>query len=171
MENRINVKSEYNSLAKLTDYLKKETSFEASIDYDSWDIRTDANGQMEKCVLLKKSSMHGLKMYFNKSNELVISYIIPNKIMNAYFGKSVKARKNILEIVTGIIKSALLSGSQKKAYEEMELDRGFKETDPLGGYDPYSSSKGCSELVTSSYRNSFFNKNKNSNTENIELSS
>ncbi len=34
---------------------------------------------------------------------------------------------------------------------------GYRETEPLGGYDPYSNSKGCAELVTSSYRNSFFN--------------
>lgn len=122
MENRINVKSEYNSLDKLSEYLKKETPYDCSTEYDSWDIRTDANGQMEKCILIKKSAMHGMKAYFNKSNELEMSYIIPNKIMNAYFGKSVKARKNILEIVTGIIKNAALSGSQKKAYQEMELE-------------------------------------------------
>ena len=40
--------------------------------------------------------------------------------MNAYFGKSVKARKSILEVVGGIIKNAFLSGSQKKAFGEME---------------------------------------------------
>ncbi|MDP3013382.1 MAG: CDP-glucose 4,6-dehydratase, partial [Candidatus Subteraquimicrobiales bacterium] len=34
---------------------------------------------------------------------------------------------------------------------------GYRENDPMGGYDPYSASKGCAELVTSSYRNSFFN--------------
>jgi hypothetical protein len=122
MENKITLKSEYNSLEKLNDYLKKESEFDCSIDYDSWDIRTDANGQMEKCILLKKSSMHGMKVYFNKNNELVMSYIIPNKIMNAYFGKSVKARKSILEVVGGIIKNAVLSGSQKTAYQEMELE-------------------------------------------------
>jgi CDP-glucose 4,6-dehydratase len=33
----------------------------------------------------------------------------------------------------------------------------YRETDVMGGYDPYSSSKGCSELITASYRNSFFN--------------
>ena len=36
---------------------------------------------------------------------------------------------------------------------------GFSEDSPMGGYDPYSSSKGCAELVTSAYRNSFFNPN------------
>ena len=34
---------------------------------------------------------------------------------------------------------------------------GYRENEPMGGYDPYSNSKSCSELVTSSFRNSFFN--------------
>ncbi|MBA7680025.1 CDP-glucose 4,6-dehydratase [subsurface metagenome] len=34
---------------------------------------------------------------------------------------------------------------------------GYRENDPMGGYDPYSSSKGCSELITAAYRKSFFN--------------
>lgn len=44
-----------------------------------------------------------------------------------------------------------------KCYENKEQSIGYKETDPMGGYDPYSSSKGCAELLISSYRNSFFN--------------
>jgi len=38
----------------------------------------------------------------------------------------------------------------------LEQELGYKESDPMGGHDPYSNSKGCSELVTASYRNSFF---------------
>lgn len=44
-----------------------------------------------------------------------------------------------------------------KCYENKEWVWGYRENDPMGGFDPYSSSKGCSELVTSAYRNSFFN--------------
>ncbi len=43
-----------------------------------------------------------------------------------------------------------------KCYENKEWIWGYREDDRLGGFDPYSSSKSCSELVTSSYRNSFF---------------
>ena len=39
-----------------------------------------------------------------------------------------------------------------KCYENIEKDYSYKETDPMGGYDPYSASKGASELVISSYR-------------------
>ena len=44
-----------------------------------------------------------------------------------------------------------------KCYENREWVWGYRENDPLGGYDPYSSSKACSELVTEGYRKSFFN--------------
>ncbi|MEO6316421.1 MAG: CDP-glucose 4,6-dehydratase [Chitinophagaceae bacterium] len=44
-----------------------------------------------------------------------------------------------------------------KVYENKEQQRLFKESDRLGGYDPYSASKACTELVVSSFRNSFFN--------------
>ena len=52
---------------------------------------------------------------------------------------------------------AILNVTTDKCYENKERRRGYKESEPLGGYDPYSSSKACSELVTSAYRNSFFN--------------
>lgn len=44
-----------------------------------------------------------------------------------------------------------------KVYENRETGRGFREEDPLDGFDPYSNSKSCSELVTHSYIRSFFN--------------
>lgn len=44
-----------------------------------------------------------------------------------------------------------------KCYENREQEKGYKESDPMGGYDPYSSSKGACELAISSWRNSFFN--------------
>ena len=43
-----------------------------------------------------------------------------------------------------------------KCYENREWPHGYREIDPMGGYDPYSSSKGCAELVTAAYRQSFF---------------
>jgi len=52
---------------------------------------------------------------------------------------------------------AIVNITSDKAYENKEQTVGYKENDPMGGYDPYSSSKGCAELLTSSYRNSYFN--------------
>lgn len=44
-----------------------------------------------------------------------------------------------------------------KCYENQESKRGYRESDPLGGYDPYSSSKAGTELIANAYRSSFFN--------------
>jgi CDP-glucose 4,6-dehydratase len=43
-----------------------------------------------------------------------------------------------------------------KCYENREWEWGYRENEPMGGYDPYSNSKGCAELVTDAYRRSFF---------------
>jgi len=120
MENVITIKNEYNSLDKLYEFLKKDSNYEYSKEYDIWEHRIDANGQMEQCLVIKKSAMHAIKVFFVNDNTAKINYIIPNKMMHAYFGKSVKARRNILEIITGLIKGAVLAPSQKKAFEELE---------------------------------------------------
>lgn len=66
---------------------------------------------------------------------------------------------------------AIINVTSDKCYENKEWIWGYRENDPMGGYDPYSVSKGCSELVTSAYRNSFFNLNDYGKTHNILLSS
>lgn len=53
---------------------------------------------------------------------------------------------------------AILNVTSDKCYENQEREAGYKENEPMGGHDPYSNSKGCSELVTSAYRKSFFEK-------------
>jgi len=50
-----------------------------------------------------------------------------------------------------------------KCYENKEWVWGYRENEPMGGYDPYSNSKGCSELVTSAYRQSYFSSPNSSN--------
>ena len=64
---------------------------------------------------------------------------------------------NILECVRNSesVKS-FLNVTTDKVYENKEWCWGYRENEPLDGYDPYSNSKSCSELVTHSYKNSFF---------------
>jgi len=50
---------------------------------------------------------------------------------------------------------AVVNITTDKCYENDNRSEGYKESDPMGGFDPYSSSKGCAELVTSAYRRSF----------------
>lgn len=51
---------------------------------------------------------------------------------------------------------AIINVTSDKCYENREWIWGYRENDPMGGHDPYSSSKGCAELLTQSYRKSFF---------------
>ena len=52
---------------------------------------------------------------------------------------------------------AVVNVTTDKCYENQEWVWGYRENEPMGGFDPYSSSKGCAELVTAAYRNSYFN--------------
>ncbi len=52
---------------------------------------------------------------------------------------------------------AVVNVTTDKVYENREWHWGYRENEPMGGYDPYSNSKGCSELVTAAYRSSYFN--------------
>jgi len=65
---------------------------------------------------------------------------------------------NLLEAIkiAGSVK-AVLNVTTDKCYENREWYWGYRENEPMGGYDPYSNSKACSELVTTAFRNSFFN--------------
>lgn len=79
---------------------------------------------------------------------------------------------NVLEAVrrTESVRVCVIITSDK-CYENRECLRGYRETDPMGGFDPYSSSKGCAELVVASYRKSFFNPAKYGELHNVALSS
>ena len=55
---------------------------------------------------------------------------------------------------------AVVCVTSDKCYENREWIWGYRENEAMGGYDPYSSSKGCAEIVAAAYRNSFFNPNR-----------
>jgi len=120
MNNTITINNQYNSLDSLNDFLQTASTYKCYKEYDIWEQRLDIKGQMEQCLVLKKSNMHAVKLYFTKENTVKLNHIIPNKLMNAYFGKSQKRYQNILEIVTGKIKEVVLAGSQQKAFKELE---------------------------------------------------
>lgn len=73
------------------------------------------------------------------------------------FETNIMGTINLFEAVRCIdTVKVIVNITSDKCYENMEISRGYKEADPKGGSDPYSSSKGCSELITSSYRKSYF---------------
>jgi CDP-glucose 4,6-dehydratase len=73
------------------------------------------------------------------------------------FATNLMGTLNFLEAVRGTpsVKAAIVVTSDK-CYENNETSRGYRETDPLGGHDPYSASKACAEIACASYRRSFF---------------
>ena len=68
---------------------------------------------------------------------------------------------HVLESIRALdcVRSAVIVTTDK-CYENKEWAWGYRESEPMGGHDPYSSSKGCAELVTASYRQSYFSPEK-----------
>ncbi len=82
------------------------------------------------------------------------SYLIPAET----FEVNVVGTANLLEVVNKMKGNcAVVIITTDKVYENKEQHILYSETDVLGGYDPYSASKACTEIVVSSFRNSFFN--------------
>ncbi|MDE4078801.1 CDP-glucose 4,6-dehydratase [Methanosphaera sp. Vir-13MRS] len=105
-----------------------------------------------------------LKKVFNEYEpEIVIHMAAQPIVRDSYkdplytYQTNVMGTVNICECIrqTGSVKS-FLNVTTDKVYENVEKDEGYVEDDKLDGYDPYSNSKSCSELVTHSYNNSFF---------------
>lgn len=72
------------------------------------------------------------------------------------YSSNVMGTVNILEAARRCDSvAAIVNVTTDKCYENLERLEGYREDEPLGGHDPYSSSKACAELVTSSYRRSF----------------
>ncbi len=74
---------------------------------------------------------------------------------------NVTGTANLLEGITKLTdRCDIVIVTTDKVYENRETEIYYKESDPLGGYDPYSSSKACTELLVSSFRQSFFHPEK-----------
>jgi CDP-glucose 4,6-dehydratase len=106
---------------------------------------------------------HLVKTIKKHQPEIVIHMAAQALVRESYknpaetYAVNVMGTVNVLEAVrqVGGVK-ALVNVTSDKCYENREWVWGYREHEALGGYDPYSNSKGCSELVTSAYRNSFF---------------
>lgn len=99
--------------------------------------------------------------------ELVIHMAAQPLVRHSYanpvetYSTNVMGTVNVLESIrkTDSVRAAVVVTTDK-CYENKEWVWGYRENDPMGGHDPYSSSKGCAELVTSAYQKSFFTNSK-----------
>lgn len=106
---------------------------------------------------------------FNKFKPEIVFHLAAQPIVRDSYKEprytyetNVMGTVNVLECtrLVGCVKS-LLNITTDKVYLNKDIkDHAFKESEPLDGYDPYSNSKSCSELVTHSYIKSFFNDNR-----------
>ena len=110
---------------------------------------------------------NALRDALNKASpEIIIHMAAQSLVRESYanptdtYSVNVMGTVNLLEemrSVKGI--KALIVVTSDKCYENHEWLWSYRENEPMGGYDPYSSSKGCAELITAAYRSSFFNVN------------
>nr|WP_318840478.1 CDP-glucose 4,6-dehydratase [Methyloradius palustris] len=107
---------------------------------------------------------HLQKVFAEYNPEVVIHMAAQPLVRYSYmepvetYSTNVMGTVNLLEAIrhSSSVK-AVVNVTSDKSYENREWLWGYREDEAMGGYDPYSSSKGCAELVTSAYRNSFFN--------------
>lgn len=105
-----------------------------------------------------------LKQVFERVRPQVVIHLAAQPIVRDSYKEpvytyetNVMGTVNLMECVrlTDSVRS-VLNVTTDKVYENREWEYGYRECDPLDGYDPYSNSKSCSELVSHSYRKSFF---------------
>jgi CDP-glucose 4,6-dehydratase len=107
-------------------------------------------------ALKKVFDEHKPEIVIHLAAQSLVKYSYNNPVET--YSTNVMGTINLLEAVRqsqGI--KVVLNVTSDKCYENREWIWGYREDEPMGGFDPYSNSKGCSELVTSAYRNSYFN--------------
>jgi len=105
---------------------------------------------------------------FKKADPEIVFHLAAQPIVRESYERpaytyetNVMGTVNILECIrnsSSVV--SFLNVTTDKVYENKEWEWGYRENEPLNGFDPYSNSKSCSELVTSSYKNSFFSDGK-----------
>ncbi|TCS35114.1 CDP-glucose 4,6-dehydratase [Paucimonas lemoignei] len=96
------------------------------------------------------------EIVFHMAAQPLVRYSYQNPVET--YATNVMGTVNLLEAVRstpGVI--SVVNITTDKCYENREWDWGYRENEPMGGFDPYSNSKGCAELVSAAYRSSFFN--------------
>jgi len=106
------------------------------------------------------------KVFEKHQPEIVIHMAAQALVRRSYINPIETYSTNVMGTVH-LLEAARLTGSVRaivnvtsdKCYENREWVWGYRENEAMGGYDPYSNSKGCAELVASAYRSSYFNQN------------
>lgn len=108
-----------------------------------------------------------LEQYFNDAQPEIVFHMAAQALVRSSYNNPVETYSTNVMGTLHVLEAcrkcksvkAIVNVTSDKCYENKEWEWGYRENDPMGGYDPYSSSKGCAELLAASYRNSYFNLN------------
>lgn len=125
----------------------------AKVDHDM----TSINGNiLDASYLMKTIKEQQPDIIFHLAAQPLVHYSYQNPLET--YTVNVIGTVNLLEALRAVDSvRAVIVVTSDKCYENQEWVWGYRETDAMGGFDPYSSSKGCAELVVSAYRRSYFN--------------
>ena len=113
---------------------------------------------LDKDGLQRVIAKHQPEIVFHLAAQSLVRESYKNPVET--YATNVMGTVHLLEAVRNVSGiRVVISITSDKCYQNREWIWGYREDEPMGGYDPYSSSKGCAELVAAAYRNSFFNKN------------
>ena len=122
------------------------------------DMETEIGDIRDKEKLKESIKSFNPDIVFHLAAQPLVRYSYDNPVET--YETNVIGTLKLFEAVRGVKSiKAVVNITTDKCYKNKEWDWGYRENDELGGYDPYSSSKACSEILTDSYRNSFFNLN------------
>jgi CDP-glucose 4,6-dehydratase len=100
-------------------------------------------------------AQHQPEIVFHMAAQPLVRYSYANPVET--YATNVMGTVHLFEAVRQVTSvKVVVNITSDKCYENKEWVWGYRENEPMGGYDPYSNSKGCAELVTSAYRHSFF---------------
>lgn len=116
------------------------------------------------------------KIYEEYQPEIIIHMAAQALVRESYlnpvetYATNVMGTVNVLEAARHVDSvRVIVSVTSDKCYENREWHWGYRENEAMGGYDPYSSSKGCAELVAAAYRRSFFSGSSEGQKQGIHL--
>ena len=115
-------------------------------------------GDVRDAVAVKKSLLRVQQDFvFHLAAQALVRYAYEHPLET--YATNVMGTAHVLDALRALNKPCTtVIITSDKCYENREQDYAYTEADPLGGHDPYSSSKGAAEIVTSAYRRSFFGK-------------
>jgi CDP-glucose 4,6-dehydratase len=125
-------------------------------------------GDLENSIIGDIRHLEGLKKAMADAQPEIVFHMAAQPLVRLSYASPVETYAtnvmgtvNLLESIRALtcVRAAVIVTTDK-CYENQERAAGYREDEPMGGYDPYSSSKGCAELVTSAYRQSYFSHQK-----------